>query len=199
MIRAVKLTVLAAVLPALLGACVNVIPQPETPEALYRFGPMESAHTLNATLVVREPEASRLFSGRAIAVEDATGALRIVRGIQWTDSATSMMQSALLDTLGGQGNHVAVPSDTGAPARYELAWRISDFTLRGDTARCRLEATLLEGRRRSVLSQTTVATSAVALNSSNPARAKALTDAGRACVSEVAAFVADATAAVAED
>ena len=196
MIRDMKLAILAAALPALLGACVNVIPQPEAPEALYRFGPMEPVHTLSATLVVREPEASRLFSGRLIAVEDGDGALRIVPGIQWTDSATSMMQTALLDTLGGQGSHVAVPSDAGAPAQFELAWRISDFTLSGDTARCRLEATLLEGRRRSVLSQTTVATSAVALNSSNPARAKALTDAGRACVSEIAAFVADATITV---
>lgn len=195
MIRPLTRAALASLLPLALAGCVSVIPQPQAPDALYRIGPMEPMHRLNASLVVREPEASRLFAGRTIAVEDSTGALRIIRGIQWTDSATSMMQTALLDSLGGQGGNVAVPSESGAPARYELVWRISDFTLSGNVARCRLEATLLQGRRRAVLTQTTITTNAVSLDSSNAARAKALTDAGRACVSEVAAFVADAAAA----
>ncbi|MFN7055576.1 ABC-type transport auxiliary lipoprotein family protein [Hyphomonas sp.] len=193
MTRPLLRAALGAGLPLLLAACVNVIPQPETPEALYRIGPMEPAHRLSASVVVREPEASRLFSGRAIAAEDATGALRIIRGIQWSDSATHMMQTALLDSLGGEGQGVAVGSSSGAPARFELVWRISDFTLSGTTALCRLEATLLDGRRRTVISQTNVATSAIALDNTNAARAKALTDAGRACVSDVAAFVASST------
>jgi ABC-type uncharacterized transport system auxiliary subunit len=174
-----------------LSACVSVLPEQKAPEGLYRFGPMEALHMIDASVVIREPEASRLFGGRAIAAEDSSGALRLVNGVEWSDSATRMMQVALLDTLGGSNGGVAVASDTGAPTDYELAWRISDFTLSGTTARCRIEATLLEGRSRKVLAQTNVSTTAIALDSKNAARAKALTDAGRACVSDIAAFVAE--------
>tara|TARA_R110000787_G_scaffold60673_7_gene137576 strand:- start:582 stop:1172 length:591 start_codon:yes stop_codon:yes gene_type:complete len=174
-----------------LTACVSVLPEQKAPEGLYRFGPMDALHMIDASVVVREPEASRLFGGRAIAAEDSSGALRLIKGVEWSDSATRLMQVALLDTLGGDNGGVAVASDTGAPTDYELAWRISDFTLSGTTARCRIEATLLEGRTRKVLAQTNVSTSAVALDGNNAARAKALTDAGRACVSDVAAFVAE--------
>ncbi|MEH6411544.1 MAG: ABC-type transport auxiliary lipoprotein family protein [Hyphomonas sp.] len=174
-----------------LAACVSVLPEQKAPEGLYRFGPMEALHMIDASVVIREPEASRLFGGRAIAAEDSSGALRLVNGVEWSDSATRMMQVALLDTLGGSNGGVAVASDTGAPTDYELAWRISDFTLSGITARCQIEATLLEGRSRKVLAQTNVSTTAIALDSKNAARAKALTDAGRACVSDIAAFVAE--------
>ena len=187
MVRAMVLMIVAASL----AACVSILPEKKAPEALYRFGPMESMHALDASIVIREPEAPRLVGGRAIAAEDRDGALRLVKGVEWTDSATRMMQVALLDTLGGSDGGIAVASDTGAPTDYELAWRISDFTLSGTTARCRIEATLLEGRSRKVLAQTNVSTTAIALDSGNAARAKALTDAGRACVSDVAAFVAE--------
>jgi cholesterol transport system auxiliary component len=180
---------------ASLASCVSVLPEREAPEGLYRFGPMEALHPIDASIVIREPEASRLYGGRAIAAEDSAGALHLVRGVEWSDSATRMMQIALLDTLGGRDGGVAIASDTGAPTDYELAWRISDFTLSGTTARCRIEATLLEGRSRKVLAQTNVSATAIALDPKNAARAKALTDAGRACVSDIAAFVAEKAAA----
>lgn len=178
-----------------LAACVNVIERAEAPEAYYRIGPMQPMHRLQATITIREPEASRLFSGRAIAAEDGNGGLRIVRGVQWTDNATQMMQTALLDSLGGEGRFAAMSADASGPAEFELAWRVSEFTLYGETARCRLDATLLKGRRRAVVAQTSLATSAVSLDATNAARAKALTDAGRACVSELASFIAAETRA----
>lgn len=178
-----------------LAACVNVIERAEAPEAYYRIGPMQPMHRLQATITIREPEASRLFSGRAIAAEDGNGGLRIVRGVQWTDNATQMMQTALLDSLGGEGRYAAMSADASGPAEFELAWRVSEFTLFGETARCRLDATLLKGRRRAVVAQTSLATSAIALDATNAARAKALTDAGRACVSELASFIAAETRA----
>lgn len=178
-----------------LAACVNVIERPEAPEAYYRIGPMQPMHRLGATITIREPEASRIFAGRSIAAEDANGGLRIVRGVQWTDSATQMMQTALLDSLGGEGQNAALPANSSGTTEFELAWRVSEFTLSGETARCRLDATLLKGRRRAVVAQTSLVTSALALDTSNAARAKALTDAGRACVSELASFIAQETRA----
>ncbi|MDP1555207.1 MAG: ABC-type transport auxiliary lipoprotein family protein [Hyphomonas sp.] len=189
----IRTLILSVALVSLAG-CVSVLKQPDPPDAYYRIGPMEPTHRLNATVTIREPEASRLFSGRTIAAEDETGALRIVRGVQWTDNATEMMQGALLDSFSGEGEYAALPSSSSGPTQFELNWRLSEFTLYGDTARCRLDATLLRGRTRAVISQTSVATTAVALDSSNAARAKALTDAGRACVSSLAAFIAEETA-----
>ncbi len=187
-------TLLLSAAFASLAGCVSVLQQPDAPDAFYRIGPMEPMHTLNATVTIREPEASRLFSGRSIAAEDETGALRIVRGVQWTDNATEMMQGALLDSLSGAGPNAALPSNSSGPAQFELTWRLSEFTLYGDSARCRLDATLLSGRTRTVVAQTSVSTTAVGLDDTNAARAKALTDAGRACVSELASFIAEQTA-----
>tara|TARA_R110002020_G_scaffold83397_2_gene207489 strand:+ start:400574 stop:401164 length:591 start_codon:yes stop_codon:yes gene_type:complete len=187
MLRRLVITLAAASL----ASCVSLLPEQRVPDGLYRFGPVETVHPLDASIIIREPEASRLFGGRAIAAEDSSGALRLVPGVEWTDSATRMMQIALLDSLGGEGGGVAIGSDTGADADFELAWRMSDFTLAGTTARCRIQATLLEGRSRKMLAQTSISTSAVAQGNDNASRAKALTDAGRACVSDVAAFVAE--------
>ena len=90
MIRTVSLALACAAL----SACVSVLPEPEPPEGLYRFGPMSRQFPVDATVAVREPEASRLFGGRAIAAEDSAGALRFVRGVEWADSATRLMQVA---------------------------------------------------------------------------------------------------------
>lgn len=174
-----------------LSACLSVLPKPEPPDGLYRFGPMVAQYTLQASLVVREPEASRLFAGRAIAAEDSSGALRLVRGVEWSDRATRQMQAAMLDLLHGEGEGAAILPGTGAPADYELSWQVTDFTLSGTTGRCRIRATLLDGRSREVLAQYLTSTSAEADGSSNADRARALAAAGQACVRDVAAFVAE--------
>src|SRR3990167_3732345 len=111
----IRTLILSAALAGLAG-CVSVLKQADAPEAFYRIGPIEMDHRLTATVTIREPEASRLFSGRAIAAEDDTGALRIVRGVQWTDNATEMMQGALLDALSGEGEFAALPSSSAGPA-----------------------------------------------------------------------------------
>ncbi len=189
----IRFLIISATITSLAG-CVSVLPKTEAPEAYYRIGPIQPLHELTASVRIREPEASRLFSGRTIAAEDETGALRIVRGVQWTDNATEMMLGGLLDALNSDGEHAALPSGASGATEYEVTWRMSEFTLYGETARCRLDAALLTGRARSVLSQTTVSTTAVALDNTNAARAKALTDAGRACISELAGFIAEETA-----
>ncbi|MCA8901012.1 MAG: membrane integrity-associated transporter subunit PqiC [Hyphomonas sp.] len=187
MIRSLSTLPLALVMTA----CVSVLPPPDVPEGLYRFGAMPAEHSVQSTVLVREPDASRLFGGRAIASEDSTGALRLVRGVEWTDSATRMMQLALLDSLGGEGARAAVSAESGAQADYELSWRLSDFTLAGTNGRCSLEATLVDARTRAVVAQANVSTSASASGSDNPSRAGALIEAGRACVREVGDFVAE--------
>jgi cholesterol transport system auxiliary component len=104
----------------------------------------------------------------------------------------------LLDSLSGSGPNAALPSNSSGPAQFELNWRLSEFTLYGGSARCRLDAALLSGRTRTVVAQTSVSTTAVGLDDTNAARAKALTDAGRACVSELASFISVETQKPAE-
>ena len=176
---------------AALTACVSVLPEPEAPEGLYRFGPMPVHQPVETTVAVREPESSRLFGGRAIAAEDSGGALRLVRGVEWADNATSLMQVAMLDALGDGEEGVAVAFESGVLADYELVWRVEDFTLAGTQARCRLEATLVDARSRKVIAQTNVTSSVSAGDASNAGRALALAEAGRSCVGEVSTFVAE--------
>ena len=96
-----------------LAACVSVLPEPKVPQGLYRFAPVETVYDLDASVIIREPEASRLVAGRAIAAEDSAGALRLVPNVEWTDSSTRLMQMAMLDALEGQGAGRAVPLDDG--------------------------------------------------------------------------------------
>lgn len=172
--------------------CTSVLPRRPPADALYRLGPLEPAYTAPASITIREPEASRLFSGRFMATEDESGAVRLIRSVQWTDRATSLMQEAVLDLLSGQGGNVAVGVQGGAPTEFELAWRISDMTLSGQTARCRIEATLLRGPGREVHGQRSISVTAPASGGSDAARALALVEAGRACARETAAFIAAA-------
>ena len=97
-----------------LAACVSVLPEPKVPEGLYRFAPMETVYDLEDSVIVREPDASRLVAGRAIASEDSSGALRLVPNVEWTDSSTRLMQMAMLDALQGQGAGKAIAPETGA-------------------------------------------------------------------------------------
>jgi len=176
---------------AALTACVSILPEPEVPDGLYRFGSMTETYSVGADVAVREPEAARLFGGRVIASEDGAGALRLVRGVEWADNATRLMQVAVLDALDEQGDGVAVALETGARADYELVWRVEDFTLAGTLARCDVEATLVDAVTRKVVAQTNVSSSASADGSSNAARALALAEAGRACAGRVAGFVSE--------
>ena len=182
-----------------LAACVSVLPEPKVPQGLYRFAPVETVYDLDASVIIREPEASRLVAGRAIAAEDSAGALRLVPNVEWTDSSTRLMQMAMLDALEGQGAGRAVSPETGAPAEYELSWQMIDFTLSGTTGRCRVRATLLDGASREVLDQVIVSASSPAQGSSNADRARALGEAGRACVNDAAAFVSPYSNAHAAD
>jgi len=195
MIRSISIAFASLVLTA----CVSVLPEPKAPEGLYRFGAMTETYPVEAVVAVREPEASRLFGNRVIASEDNAGALRLVRGVEWSDNATRLMQVAMLDALDDSGAGVAVALEAGAGADYELVWRVDDFTLAGTKARCGLEATLVRANTREVVAQTRATSTAEAAASSNASRALALAEAGRACVAEVAGFVSEKAVATDPD
>ena len=185
-----KLRMLTAVLALSLTNCVSVLPEPEVPNGLYRLGTVEPSAAIKHNLVVREPEGSRVFSGKAMAAIGDDGVLKLIRGVEWSQSASRMLQLGLLDAIGTEGGGLALDKSTGAPGDLELAWRMSTFALDGGIARCDLELTLLEGRTRKPLTQLRVETSVPAASGNAADRAAALRGAARACVHDSARQIA---------
>ncbi|MEM9667630.1 MAG: ABC-type transport auxiliary lipoprotein family protein [Pseudomonadota bacterium] len=193
MIRLV--TVIAATLS--LTACLSLIPEPDAPLALYRLGPVKGdvARNLPASVIIREPEAPKILAGDALVSKDDRGALRLVKGVEWADRSTRMMQLTLLDFLDGEGDGLAILPESGGRAEYELAWRVSEFSLQGGDALARLELTLISSDRRLPIQQTTVSSRIPSLGSSVSARAQALSEAGRDVVAQTADFLSEEIAA----
>ena len=185
-------TLLAVAAALSTAACVSVLPDPDTPDALYRIGPMSPDYALGADLVVRQPEAPALMGGRAIASVDKDGAIRLLRGVEWAESATRMLQLGLLDALSPGPGGAALAPGAGGGAGLELSWRVSDFALHGDQARCRMELTLLDlSAVDGAPVQTEIAASIAVEGGRADDRASALAEAGRACVRAAAGFVSD--------
>lgn len=180
-----------------LAGCLSIIPQPEAPTALYRLGPVDGdvARPIAANIVIREPEAPRILAGSELVVKDDRGAIRLIRNVEWADRATRLMQLTLLDYLDDEGEGVAVMPEAGTRAPYELAWRISEFSLQDDEAVARLELTLLSSDLRQPIEQATVRSSVLAASSSNGARARALAEAGRQVIAQTADFLSRELAA----
>ena len=185
----VRVLTIIGIIP-LLTACVSVLPEPETPKGLYRLGDLQPSVNISRTLIVREPEGGRVFGGKALASEGRDGALRLIRGVEWATPATRMLQLGLLDTIGTDGGGLAIAKGTGAPGDLELSWRVSDFTVSGESARCRLELTLLDGKTRTPVMQRRVETSASSQSDKSTDRANAMVEAARDCVQEAAEVIA---------
>ncbi|MEO0883908.1 MAG: ABC-type transport auxiliary lipoprotein family protein [Pseudomonadota bacterium] len=180
-----------------LSACLSVIPTPDAPIALYRLGPVQSdiARPIAANIVIREPEAPRILAGSELASKDEDGAIRLIRNVEWADRATRLMQLTLLDYLDDGGQGVAVMPEAGTRAPYELAWRISEFSLQNGEAIARLELTLLSADQRQPLKQVTVRSVVAAVGNSSSARARALAEAGRQVIAQTADFLSRELAA----
>ncbi len=187
-----RLFACAAVLAS--TGCVSVLPQPVVPEGLYTFGEDAGARVpIRTALIVREPDAPKIFAGKSVASVSPAGAVRIVPGVEWSDTATRLMQTGLLDLLEGEGAAAAVSSRSGASGKHELAWRMADFTLSNGTATVELEVTLLDARTRTPITQASIATQASASDQSAEARIQALGAAARAALRQTAEFVAGNT------
>lgn len=178
-----------------LAGCVSLFPESVAPQALYRLGANDASATVDLTksILIRQPEAPRVLAGVDMTARDARGAIRLIEGVEWADRPPRLFQMSLLDHLGSGGEGAAILPETGARADYELAWRISEFSLQGNVATARVELTLLEGRSRVPLLQETVMSDVRASGSRPSLRAEALADAGRDVVRQAAQFVSENT------
>lgn len=176
------------------GGCLSVLPEPDAPGALYRIAPVEAGASLSRHVIIREPEAPRLFAGRDMVVEGADGGLRLVGGAEWAGRYTRLVQLALIDALSG-GEGMALDASSGAPGDYELSWRVAEILVSDARARCVLDLNLLDGRTRAPVAAGKVSGGGAVTGSGPGDRARALSMASRACVAAAAAFVAEKAAA----
>ena len=173
------------------GGCVSVLPEQPKPEAVYRLAEPQALAELRTHVVIREPDAPRLFASRTITSQSPDGGLKVVPGVAWADRATRMFQVTLLDAFQGDAPGLAVDDVTGVSGEYELYWRVSKFSLEGLDGVCELQLTLLSGRSRVPVAQQSVSARAASTAKGDLARARALSDAGRLCVEKAAVFIAD--------
>lgn len=180
-------------------ACVSVLPEQPTPEAVYSLPDPQAAARLMTNVVIREPDSPRIIGGRKITSVGPDGGLKLVPNVAWADRSTRMFQTALLDAFSNDGEGLAVDDVTGVSGAYELYWRISTFTLSGDEGLCTVQLTLLDGRSREPITKTKVEARSSSTANGDPARARALADAGRLCVEQAAQVIADEAVARLQD
>tara|TARA_Y100000052_G_scaffold27554_1_gene36225 strand:- start:7539 stop:8156 length:618 start_codon:yes stop_codon:yes gene_type:complete len=123
--------------------CVSVLPEPVTPDGLYRLtsasdelkgdAPLE----LPGNITVFEPSGSNLLLSNSIVFEDETGALSLLSTAQWSDPVSRQLQSALIDRLTlrqAPESGLAFNDTVGAEGDFELQWEVRDLVLRSDEA-----------------------------------------------------------------
>ncbi len=182
-----SLIALVALTPVLAG-CLSVLPEPDTPDALYRVEAAQKFEGLAHHLIVREPEAPRLISGQGMVSEGPNGGLRLVPNVEWSGSATRQIQLAIIDSfkVGDRGN--AILPELGVSAGYELGSQLKTLNLRGDTAYCVMTLSLVTTGKRELVALTEVSSSSRAQSGSNRDRALALREAASDCAAQAAQF-----------
>ncbi|MEM1086433.1 MAG: ABC-type transport auxiliary lipoprotein family protein [Pseudomonadota bacterium] len=168
-----------------LTGCVSVLPEPTTPDALYRIEAAATPRFINATVVIREPEAPQIMSGRAMIREDSAGAIRLIPSVEWAGRSTRLMQLALVDSLVGDLGGAVLP-ESGVQAEYEVSTRLSTLGFVGDAAVCNGTVNLVNLKTRQIVRQSRIE----ARTSDSEARsAQTLKGASEACVEQIASFV----------
>jgi len=177
----------------LLAGCVSVLPEPVVPDALFRFQADKAA--LNNTpislpvgVTIYEPEGSALLLGRSVVFENANGELKVIGNAQWSDPASRLFQSLLINRLSDRNNGAEgqfVTDRSGARTPVELKWRVRDFVIHEGEARCSVRVTLLGARNRVIVSQFDLSETVVFKGKNNIAGVQALNQCAGQVVDQV--------------
>lgn len=182
-----RLSILSLAATLTLAGCVSVLPEPEAPDALYRISAIGAPIALNQTVIIKEPEAPQIMSGRQMVREDAGGAIRLIPGTEWAGRSTRLLQLALVDSFGG-GRGSAVLPESGVDADYELSIRLTTLGFEGERAVCSGAASLIEGSTRKIVAQDRVDVS----HDGTDTGPNSLKTVSETCVGEFAAFLSEA-------
>ncbi len=172
-------------LAAMLAGCVSVLPEPSAPDALYRIEATTTA-PLGKDIIVKEPEAPRIFAGQHLVAEDVTGAIRLVPRTEWAGTATRQIQLALIDSFSVEGAGAATLPESGVLVPFEVSVRLKYFGLRADEAVCQAHVTIVDTSLRKIVANGPVEARAPAGSTDRP---RAMKQAAETCVSLMAGFV----------
>jgi len=186
-----RLAVSTAIAAALAG-CVSVLPEPNTPDALYRVEAAQKFDGLSQHLIVREPEAPRLIAGQGMVSEGSDGGLRLVPGVEWSGSATRQVQLAMIDSFKVADRGNALLPEMGVVADYELVSYLKTLSLKGQTGRCEMTLSVVTTGDRQLLALKEVSSAQTAISDSGRDRALALRDAASDCAAQAAQFAISA-------
>ena len=175
----------------MLAACVSVLPEPDTPDALYRIDAQAEGAILARDILITEPEALNIFAGQSLVSEDSEGGLRLIPKIEWAGPATRLIQLALVDSFSYSSAGSALLPESGVRADYELSSRIQTLALVGDQAVCLVAANLIETERRRLKAQKQIEVRLSISDLTTETRAQALKSAAEQCVVNISEFVSD--------
>jgi len=197
-----RLTLAALALSTALSGCVNLLPNPEVPQALIAL-PADRAKApptpLLADVSVLPPDSSRAFSGVDIAVSN-NQELVYLADVRWADAAPRLLQNAVVNALskaGGAGRVTTVQQ--GVRTDYELRWRIIDLSVGKDVTPVNVivSASVVDAESRRTIAQSDFKATGVPATRNPRDRAAALAMAAQDAADQVAAFAARSVASVA--
>jgi len=117
-------------LAASLSACVSIFPDPDPAPTVYRLSsnfPAVAEGAFAELVRVDRPAASKVFSSNDIVVTDNGQRLSVVAEANWAEAMPTLIQSSLIDALGGSSRFVGLTSTTGATTETRLNLSIENF------------------------------------------------------------------------
>ena len=123
-----------------LSACVSVLPKAAPASPRFTIAAVEDAAASGApvewTLVIEDPQASRVYDNTRIALAREPGRIEFYASGEWADRAPRLVQSALIRSFENTGRILGVGDRTSQP--------VADFAVQTDIRR--MEATLDGGK-----------------------------------------------------
>jgi len=118
-------------------ACVSVLPQAAAPKPRFHITAADASAlegaTLDWSLVIEDPRATRVYDSVRIAVSPGPGKIEYLAGAEWADRAPRLFQTALTQTFEDAGRILAVGD--------RLAIPVADVVLQTDIRRMELDVT----------------------------------------------------------
>ncbi|MEM9706421.1 MAG: ABC-type transport auxiliary lipoprotein family protein [Pseudomonadota bacterium] len=142
---------------ALVG-CISVLPEADPAPARFLLSPApvsESGPSIDASLTIADPSATRALATTSIALMRSPGVVEYYRGGEWSDRAPALMRTALLRSFENSGRILSVGDSVSMPAgAYTLRTDIRSFHIAFGDAGPRAEVSVyarLTNRRGRVL------------------------------------------------
>ena len=158
-----RLILLSVVLASLLGACTGVLPGTGPPPDLYTLTPKstypDTLPRVNWQLVIEEPVAAGGLNTQSIALREIHLELAYFAGARWTERATRLVQTLLVESFENTGKIVAVGRQViGLRSDINVKSELREFQAeyfdgqdRAPNVRVRLNVKLIRQPRREIV------------------------------------------------